>query len=173
MRPSRSASTCAGVAGLTCPDKLAEGAAIGRPAAASNLWATGWAGQAQADGIEAGARQITGLRCFGQRQHQRERPRPKSLGQFFGAVVETPFPPRQRHIGDMGDERVETRAAFGAINARHGAGVGCVGAKPVNGLGRKSHQPARAQDFRRRADPGGVGRQQARVFLLVSFPFRF
>ncbi len=65
MRPSRSASTWAGVAGLTCPDKLAEGAAIGRPAAASNALGDRVGRQAQADAIEAGARQIAGLRCFG------------------------------------------------------------------------------------------------------------
>ena len=40
----RSASTCAAVVGLTCPERLALGAAIGRSAARSSAWATGCAG---------------------------------------------------------------------------------------------------------------------------------
>ena len=40
----RSASTCAAVVGLTWPERLALGAAIGRSAARSSAWATGCAG---------------------------------------------------------------------------------------------------------------------------------
>ena len=43
-RLPRSSATCDASVGLTRPERLAEGAAIGLPKAASNLCATGWAG---------------------------------------------------------------------------------------------------------------------------------
>ncbi len=44
----------------------------------------------------------------------------------------------------MGDERIEMRAPLGAINLRHGARIGGVGAKPIDRLGRKSDEAPRA-----------------------------
>ena len=44
MRPSRSSSTCAADVGLGRENRLALGAAIGTPAAASSARATGWTG---------------------------------------------------------------------------------------------------------------------------------
>ena len=44
MRPSRSAMTCCAVVGETWPERLADGATIGLPNAASSARATGWSG---------------------------------------------------------------------------------------------------------------------------------
>ena len=44
MRPSRSPSTWSASVGLTRPERLAEGAATGRPACCRSAWARGWAG---------------------------------------------------------------------------------------------------------------------------------
>ncbi len=41
MRPDRSSITCAASVGLTRPERLAEGAATGRPVAAKRARATG------------------------------------------------------------------------------------------------------------------------------------
>ena len=57
-RSPRSASTCAAVVGLTWPERLALGAAIGRSTARSRACAMGWRGHAHRDGVEAGGGQI-------------------------------------------------------------------------------------------------------------------
>ena len=115
---------------------------------------------AKADAVEAGARQIADARAVGQRQDQRQRPGPEGRGQPFGARIEAPFPTRPGHVRDMGDQRIEARSALGAINAGDRARVGGERAKAVNRLGRKSDQPAGAQNRRRLGDSAGASRQK-------------
>ncbi len=56
----------------------------------------------------------------------------------------------------MCDQRVEARAVLGGEDGGDGAGVGRVGAKAVDGLGRKGDQCARTQQYRRPREAGGV-----------------
>jgi len=51
--------------------------------------------------------------------------------------IETRDLPGSLQIADMGDQGIEGRAALGFVKPRHGTGVGGVGAKAVDGFGRK------------------------------------
>ncbi len=59
----------------------------------------------------------------------------------------------------MRDQRVEGGPPLGGVEPGHGAGVGGVGAEPINRLGGEGDEPAFAQNPRRRLDPGAVGRE--------------
>ena len=65
--------------------------------------------------------------------------------------------PRRLQRGDMGDQRIERRAAFGGVEAGDGLAVTRVGAEPVDGLGRKGDQPALRQAAPGRLDGVFIG----------------
>ena len=73
----------------------------------------------------------------------------QTLGSAAGAVSAQPRPMgdrdrdglRRLKAGDMGDQRIEGRAALGGIDRRHGGGVGGVRRQAVDGLGRQDDQP--------------------------------
>ncbi len=119
-------------------------------------------GQANRDGIEPGGGEI-GHRAVGRfGQHQRQRPRPERLGQPHRRRVETGDSPGGGEIADMGDQRIEGRAALGLIKPRDRLGVGGVGAKAINGLGWEPNQPALREAARRRGHGGLAGGQNLR-----------
>ncbi len=57
--------------------------------------------------------------------------------------------PRRREIGDVRDQRIESRPALGGIEPRHRLAIAGVGAEPVNRLGRKGDEPAGRKNARR------------------------
>ena len=75
--------------------------------------------------------------------------------------IETAERLRRLQIRDMGDERVEGRAAFGLVDPRDGAPVGRVGAEAIDGLGREGDQAAGGEHARRVGNRCGVGLRYA------------
>jgi len=63
--------------------------------------------------------------------------------------------PRRLEVGDVGDQRVEGRAALGGIDGRDGGGIGSVRREAIDGLGRQDDQPTVLQRAR------GVGCAQS------------
>ena len=55
---------------------------------------------------------------------------------------------------EVHDHRMIRRPSLGSKDPAQRARVGCIGAQPVDGLGRKGHQPACAQDRGRMGDFG-------------------
>ncbi len=84
-------------------------------------------------------------------------------------------PPRRRpravrrcgEIGDMGDQRIERRAALGGIEPRHRRAVGRVRAEPVDRLGGERHEPAGREAARGLRGAVGACGQQAGGWLGV------
>ena len=144
MRPARSSATCAAVTGLTWPEILAEGAASGPPKARSSANAAGCDGMRSAT-LARPARASSQTEPARRRgRDERQRPRPKGLREPKRRRAKPRLAPRRRKIGDMGDQRIEARAALGGVNFGDRARRGGVGAKAVDGLGRKGDEsPAR------------------------------
>ena len=157
IRPPRSTSTCCAEVGETCPERFAEGATTGPPKVAQDFAANRMIGHANGDAIEPGRRQFGYRASGGARQHQGQGAGPELRRQPLGIGVENRQFPRGRDIGDMRDQRIEGRPALGLIEPRHRLAVAGIGAEPVDGLGRKRHQPARAQALRGGLDGGAVG----------------
>ena len=112
--------------------------------------------------IEAGRRQ-RGDRARGRLgKDERERPRPKCFGEPRHIGIEARQRLRRFEVADMGDERIERRAALGLIEARDGAPVGRVGAEAVDRLGRKRDEAAGGKHARRVRNRCGIGPCNAR-----------
>ena len=118
--------------------------------------ATGWSGTRTAtDGRPAVT--MSG-NPVGLGQHDRERPGPEALderrgGGRHGAAT------RGQPVGrvDVDDQRVEGRPRLDGEDARHGDGVGRVGAEAVHGLGREGDDLAAADDVGGGGDRVGGG----------------
>ena len=147
-----SAATCAAMVGLTRPERLADGAAIGLAAARSNSCATGWAGArsatvsrpalASSDNPASARRRSTRVSGPGQKRCAAlARPRVE-LGERLGFG----------QTRDMHDQRVEARPAFGGEDSRDCAS-------------RSSHRRrarTRSRSETRRARPRAAGAPPAR-----------
>src|SRR6202142_4427457 len=80
-------------------------------------------------------------------QHERKRTGPERRGQSTRGRRNIRRPQRQlRDVGEMHDQRMVLRPAFGREDLRHRGGIGGVGAETIDGLGGKGHQSARPQD---------------------------
>ena len=157
-RSPSSSATCAASVGLTRPERLAEGAAIGRPVARSKACATAWAGRPDRDRVEPGARQQRQAAVVATSQHEGQRPRPESRGRPASTTVENGEGLGLGQRGDMDDQRVEARPALSRENLGDGALVGRIAAEPIDGLGREGDEPAGAQQRGGAGDrPGGGG----------------
>ncbi|MPN13907.1 hypothetical protein SDC9_161233 [bioreactor metagenome] len=82
-------------------------------------------------------------------QNHGQRSGPKPLRQGVSGVRDLLAVPREPvRGGDMEDQRVILRTAFGLENTGDGHGVQSVGPQAVNRLRRNGQQPAPAQDLR-------------------------
>ncbi len=134
-----------------------------RPAErAQNLPRQRVGGKADRDGIEACGGEIGhgAVACL--RQHQRQRARPERLGKRHRGRIEAGNLPRRADISDMGDQRIERRPVLGLVDPRDGRGIGGIGAKAIDGLGRERDQPAAGEATRRGGYGRGAGRQKLR-----------
>ena len=66
----------------------------------------------------------------------------------LGGMVEVRERARRGSVADVGNQRIERRAAFGLIETSDRLGVGGVGAEPVDGLGREGDEAARGEHAR-------------------------
>lgn len=73
------------------------------------------------------------------------------MGQSERAVVQFGDGARGGQVGDMGDQRVEARPAFGLENGGDRPRVFRVGGQPIDGLGGQDDEAAKAQRL------GGLG----------------
>ena len=142
MRPRRSASTCCAVVGETWPERLADGATTGRPNAARMSRATGCPAPARrwCRGRRWQARPPGNRRAFGSTSVSG--PGQNAAASRSAAASKRASARAAASVGDMGDQRIERRAALGGVEPRDRLAVGGVGAEPVDGLGRKRDQPA-------------------------------
>ena len=152
-RPSRSASTCCAVVGETWPERLAEGATIGLPNAASSVardrmrparaprWCRGRRSQDRRPGSRAafGSTSVSG-------------PGQKAAASRSASHRTRASAPRRVGVRHMRDQRVEARPALGGIKPRDRLAVGGIGAEAVDRLGRERDEAARGQDARRGFD---------------------
>ena len=142
----RSAATWAAVVGLTWPERLALGAASGRPKAASSAWATGWAGTRMRDRVEAGGDEVGDRRVRPLRQDERQRARPEGVGEALAhRRRRRAIAARRGERGDVDDQRVEARPALGDEDRADGARVAGVGGEAVDRLGRHGDELAAPQ----------------------------
>ena len=131
--------------GLIRPLALADGAASGRPDAASSACIAGWAGtrsamRRQAGGDEAGDAGIRRAAARPASAAPANAPRPARAP----ASSNTPIALGRCEVGDMDDQRVEARPALGRVDPRDRLGIGGVGGEAVDGLGRhRDRLPAR------------------------------
>ena len=150
MRPSRSAATWAARVGLTRPERFAEGATSGTPAAAISARATGWLGARKAT-LSRPARASRATRHCGETGATRvSGPGQNACASARRVVVEGRLAHRRRAVEDMGDQRIEDRPALGGVNRGDRALGSGVPGKPVDRLGRHGDEAAGAQDRRRR-----------------------
>ena len=144
-RSPKSASTCAAVVGLTWPERLALGAATGRPAARSSACATGCAGHAQCDGVEPRGRQLCHRTTILLGHHERQRARPERGCQLPAGIGEAAEPGGGIRIRHVHDQRIEVRPSLGGKDRRDRPAIGRVRPEPVHGLGRERDEGAVAQ----------------------------
>jgi hypothetical protein len=165
LSPS-SSMTCSGRVGLIRPERLALGAAIGRPAAFSRASARGW--RAHGEAVEPGAAQEAGGAVRPARQHQGQRPRPEPIRQQACLGRHPDQRARLIQIRHMDDQRVEARPALGGED-RRGRGIrGGVAAEPVDRLGRKGDEPPGADQRRGTGDVAAD--QGGRLLVPMRFP---
>ena len=145
-RSPRSASTCAAVVGLTWPERLALGAAIGTLGRAQQRLRDRVRRHAHGDGVEPRRRQL------GDRAIRAAWPAPASaapartLPPAAGrAASARPAAAAASTSAHVHDQRIEARPALGREDRRHGAAVGGIRAEAVHGLGRKRDQRAAPQ----------------------------
>ena len=91
------------------------------------------------------------------------------LGKVAGGILEFAQLPRGCQIGDMDDQRVEARPAFGRVDARYRFRIGRIGGQAVNGLGRNGDRFARKNQARGLfIRPLASRRARARTILRVQ-----
>ena len=173
--PQKSSATWAAVTGLIRPERLAEGAASGRPTAEIRASATGWTGTRRAIAVKTRPRGRADRRAGRQRNHQRQRPRPKCPGKLPRFAVENALFKSRVKAFDMRDERIGVRPSLRRINAGNRRVRGRVPGKAVNGLGRKGDDTAGANDRRRLGDSSRIRRHHflGAAGKLLQNKFRF
>jgi hypothetical protein len=143
-RSPRSAATASAVVAVMRPDDVGAGGGQ-RPAELGDQVMREAARHPQRHRAKAGRDQRMDGRTLFQLQHQRQRPRPECLRQPARDGIEHGQPFRHRHVGDMGDQRVEMRPALGLEYPCHGRAIGGVARQPVDRLGRNRDDAARPQ----------------------------
>lgn len=113
--------------------------------------------RAKRDGSKPGSRQRAHPAARGVRRDDRQRARPESFGQGMRVTVEIGLAHGRLAIEDMGDQRVDRRPIFGAIEGADRFARYRVGGEPIYRLRRHGDETAGAQNRRRSADPLGVG----------------
>ena len=81
-------------------------------------------------------------------EHEGERTRPECGGKFLGGSVEHAHAPRGGDVCDMGNQRIERRAALGGIEPCHRLAIARIGAESVDGFGRKGDESAGGETAR-------------------------
>ena len=150
-------STCADVLGLTRPERLAEGAAIGRPAAWSSACATCPDGTLTARVGKSGGRLVADRAVVAARQHQGQRAWPEALGQHMRQAGRSHLAPGAAGIGEVGDQRVVPGTTLGGEHAADRRRIGGIRAEPVDGLGAEGDQPAAPQQVGGKGDARSIG----------------
>ncbi len=97
-------------------------------------------GDPDGHGIEAGAGEIADGVPISQWRDQGQGARPEGLGELQCPVVQDGDTPGGRKVGDMGDQRVETRPALGLEDTGDSQRVTGVGRQAVDGLGREGDE---------------------------------
>ena len=151
------------VVGLGRPERLADGATIGRPKPAQRFERERMVRRPHRDRVEPGARQIADRLGLADREHQGQWPRPEGPRQPFRPDVEARDPPGRLHVCDMGDEGIESRPALGLEHRRDGGRVGGRSGKAVDRLGRQDDQPPLRERRDSRVDVRGIDRAHARM----------
>ncbi len=166
MRPDSSSSTCPAVVGLTRPERLADGAATGRPVSRNSARATSSEGTRTAKvSSPALANRLTG-QSWCAPQHQRQRAWPERRGKAARRIVRDHVCQRRIGIGIVADQRIETRPFLRGEDA-----------PPPRGHSshpRRAHRPSRsrrpparpgAARPRRRATPIASGRNKSVILV--------
>ena len=143
IRPSRSSRTCSAHVGLGRPERLAEGAAMGREAAWMRAWATGWAGTRTATVssppvVTRGTARARGSTRVSGPGQKRRRDVLNPGGHLGGHVVEGV------DAGQVNDEGVASRPLLGLEDPCHRRGGEGIGAETVHGLRGEGHEAPRA-----------------------------
>ena len=115
-RSPRSASTCAAVVGLTCPERLALGAAMGGSPPRSRAWATGCAGTRTRDGIEPRGRQLSEMRAGRFASTRVSGPGQNAAASCSAIGVSCAIACGCR-VGHVHDQRIEARPPLGGEDA--------------------------------------------------------
>ena len=114
-------------------------------------------GHAHRDGVEPGQGKVgdaaTELLC----EHECQWPRPKRSCQLFGGVGQDAGGARGIDVGDVGNQRIESRPSLGRIEPRNSLAVTGIGTQAVDGFGRERDQPAGGKTTRRGFDRLVVG----------------
>ncbi len=119
------------------------------------------AGNPHRDGLEARSRKLRNRAPRRLGQDERQRPRPEHFRKAFRIGIEDRQRPRGRNIGNMRDQGIERRPAFGLVKTRDRLSVGRIGAKAVNSLGREGDEAAGLEAMHRVADRSRVGPRNA------------
>ena len=150
----RSAATWAAVVGLTWPERLALGAATGRPNAASRACATGCAGTRIAIVSRPGGDQIGDPRRLALWQDEGQRPGPEGGGEAARIIADNGDRFHRSERRDVNDQGVEPRASLRSKDRGDGPLAGRVGGEPVDRLGRHPDEFATLERFTCRTDSG-------------------
>ena len=118
------------------------------------------AGHAHGNGIEAGGGKLRHRAIGVPGQHQGQGAGPERFREPLGGMVEVRERARRGSVADVGNQRIERRAALGLIEASDRFCVGGVGAEPIDGLGGKGDEAAGSQHA-----CGGLGRRVDRAIL--------
>ena len=110
----------------------------------------GMGGHAQGNRVEARAGDVTDGAGLRDGQDHGQRSRPEFRSDLSGLIREDGLLLRHFHVCDMGDQRVEARAALGFVQAHHGVRVCRIAGEAVDGLGWHGRQGRAREDAWRR-----------------------
>ena len=163
IRSPRSASTCSARVGLTAPERLAEGAASGAPAAAISARAISEPGTRTAS-VSSPARASRLMRqSAATGATSVSGPGPEAGGEPLGARVEPRLARGGRDAVEMGDQRIEGRAALDRVDLRpprRRTSQVRRGRRPSRSACRRARRRAKSPPLRRPRRVGGARRAQ-------------
>ena len=142
--PSSASTSCA-VVGLMRPERLAEGAASGRPKARISFERHRMTRHAQRNGLQSGTRKFTDLVAGATGSTSVSGPGQKRSARRCARSSSTASLRRHVKAGYMCDQRIELRASFRRIDAGNGQVTARVCSEPVDRLGRQTDEPGTAQ----------------------------
>ena len=99
------------------------------------------------NGVHAGAGQERHRAIRRPGHNQRQGARPEPCCKFHGGLIEHAKPQGIFDRRNMDDQRIELRSLLGRIDSGNRLVIGRITAEPVDGLGRKRHQLAVAQQL--------------------------